>query len=155
MKNVGNNFGFRHGWCSRANPSPEYRAWSAIKSRCLNPKVKCFERYGGRGIRICDRWRYSFANFMADVGPRPSPQHTIERTDNDGHYEPGNVIWALRIDQQNNRRNTIFVSLRGERIPLAEACRILNLDHNAVWMRIDRGMSPEAAIAVPLRKYRS
>ena len=74
-------------------------------SRCANPKVKCFERYGGRGIAVCDRWRSSFENFLADMGKRPSDKHSIDRyPDNDGNYETGNVRWATAYDQNNNKR---------------------------------------------------
>lgn len=149
----GNKFGFRHGHCSRKNPSPEYRAWSAIKSRCLNPNVDCFDRYGGRGIKVCARWRRSFRIFLADVGPRPTPKHSIERIDNDGDYRPGNVRWALPKQQQNNRRDTIFVNLRGKRVSLALACDNLSITRNTIWMRINRGMSPDEAISLPVRTY--
>lgn len=153
MAVVGNQHGFRHGWCSRDNPSPEYRAWSAIKSRCLNSNVECFDRYGGRGIKVCARWRRSFKSFLADVGPRPTPRHSIERIDNDEDYRPGNVKWALPGEQQNNRRNTIFVRHRGKRVPLAIACADLGVNRNTIWMRISRGMTPDAAIALSVRNY--
>lgn len=95
----------RHGHAAR-NPlarSPEYRAWDAMKSRCYNPKARGYAGYGGRGIAVCDRWRYSFENFLADMGERPSPEHSLDRIDNDGNYEPGNVRWATRSEQQRNR----------------------------------------------------
>lgn len=82
----------------------EYRIWSGIKSRCLNPNVKQYKDYGGRGIEICERWRDNFAAFYADMGPRPSRLHSIDRIDNDGHYEPGNCRWATFADQGTNKR---------------------------------------------------
>jgi hypothetical protein len=92
--------GRRHGgW-----RSPEYRIWRGMKIRCCNPRSKDFPRYGGRGIRVCQRWLDSFAAFLADVGPRPAPHLTLDRIDNDGHYEPGNVRWATRSEQQQNKR---------------------------------------------------
>lgn len=125
-----------------------------MKTRCLNPNSQNFKDYGGRGIEVCDRW-LSFENFIADVGRRPSPQHSLDRYPNkNGNYEPGNVRWALPREQQNNRRNTIEVTVEGVRVPLSEACEKLGINSNTVWMRIDRGWSPERAIAVPARSYR-
>jgi len=84
--------------------SSEHKIWSLAKDRCGNPKNKRFDRYGGRGIKMCDRWLNSFANFFADMGPRPSPQHSIDRyPNNDGNYEPGNCRWATRKEQAHHR----------------------------------------------------
>jgi hypothetical protein len=83
---------------------PEYAIWTAMKQRCSNPKVKQWKDYGGRGITVCAAWTASFSTFIADVGRRPSPELTIDRIDNDGHYEPGNVQWATRKHQVLNRR---------------------------------------------------
>ena len=82
----------------------EYKRWSQIKQRCLNPKCKGWKDYGGRGIKICDRWKNSFANFLSDVGLRPEPHLTLDRINNDGNYEPGNMRWATRAEQSRNRR---------------------------------------------------
>lgn len=87
--------------------TPEYRIWDAMKARCCNLNNKHFKNYGGRGIRVCDRWLDSFANFLADVGRRPSPNHSIDRINNDGNYEPGNVRWATRHEQNLNKRPSI------------------------------------------------
>lgn len=75
-----------------------------MKARCTNPKGKDWNRYGGRGIRVCDRWLNSFENFLADMGRRPGPGYSIERKENDGNYEPGNCCWATAKDQAKNRR---------------------------------------------------
>jgi hypothetical protein len=82
---------------------PEYNTWAGMHSRCENPKEAGYKNYGGRGITVCERWR-SFENFYADVGDRPSPKHSIDRINNDGNYEPGNVRWATRTEQNRNRR---------------------------------------------------
>lgn len=84
--------------------SPEYGTWVNIKGRCLNPNSPKYPDYGGRGIQMCDRWKSSFAAFLADMGPRPAGRYTIERLDNDGHYEPGNCIWATYAVQSRNKR---------------------------------------------------
>lgn len=82
----------------------EYRCWTHIKTRCYNPRIKNFDCYGGRGITVCERWRDSFENFLADMGRRPSPNHSIDRYPNpDGNYEPSNCRWATRSQQEQNK----------------------------------------------------
>ena len=97
-------------------PTPEYEVWHAIKSRCLNPKTKSFKDYGARGIKLCERWM-SYENFLADLGRRPSPQHSIDRRDNDGNYEPGNCRWATRSEQQQNKRVGILMNTNSSGVP--------------------------------------
>lgn len=131
---------------------PEYRAWVSIKSRCLNPNVKSYQDYGARGVTICEEWKNDFSAFYRCVGARPTAKHSIDRyPNNDGNYEPGNVRWADKLEQTANRRNTVWVTIDGEKTPMSDACRLLDLNHNAVWMRISRGASPEEAIALVQR----
>lgn len=82
----------------------EYFVWSNMKNRCTNKNCDKYEYYGGRGIQVCARWQKSFVAFLEDVGERPSLQHSLDRIDNDGNYEPGNVRWATRFEQMNNQR---------------------------------------------------
>lgn len=83
---------------------PEYKIWAGMLNRCSNPANTGFENYGGRGIAVCQRWKEDFKNFFEDIGPRPTPKHSIDRIENDGDYEPGNVRWATKKQQLANQR---------------------------------------------------
>ena len=83
---------------------PEYNIWAGMLARCRNPNTASYESYGGRGISVCDKWQNDFAEFYRDMGPRPSPKHSIDRIDSDGNYEPGNCRWATPDIQALNRR---------------------------------------------------
>ena len=87
--------------------NPEYYVWRGMKSRCYNKNNPSYKNYGGRGIQVCDEWRNSFLTFFADVGPRPTPRHSIDRIDNGNGYEPSNVRWATWCEQALNRRPAI------------------------------------------------
>jgi hypothetical protein len=84
--------------------TPEYKAWSFMKYRCLCTSFPQYKDYGGRGITVCKRWNNSFMEFYNDVGPRPSNKHSIDRINNDGNYEPSNVKWSTKLEQNRNKR---------------------------------------------------
>lgn len=86
--------------------TPEYAAWGAMIQRCTNPRHPRWKYYGARGITICQRWRDSFPAFLADMGPRPSAGHSLDRVNNDGHYEPSNCRWATWPEQRANRSDS-------------------------------------------------
>jgi hypothetical protein len=96
----------KHGHCARRSTgeTSEYRSWRHMVERCENPSEKRYASYGGRGIKVCDRWKNNFSAFLADMGQKPSPKHSIDRKDNDLGYEPGNCRWATPKQQAHNRR---------------------------------------------------
>jgi hypothetical protein len=141
-----------HGECTAKNKSPEYRVWGHINGRCHNPSDAAFSDYGGRGICVADEWRNSFAAFLAHVGRRPSKLHTLDRINNDGNYEPGNVRWATRIEQNNNRRSNRRLEFDGQVKTLAEWGRAIGIDSLTIWARIyAHGWTVERALTTPLR----
>ncbi len=90
----------RHGMAG----TPEYRAWAAMRMRCVNPNMEHWDSYGGRGITVCAKWLNSFGAFYQDMGPRPTSKHSLDRIDNDGNYEPSNCRWATGCQQSSNKR---------------------------------------------------
>jgi hypothetical protein len=132
--------------------SVEYSSWHNMLDRCNNPNNKRYKDWGGRGITVCERWNV-FENFLADMGLKPSPEHEIDRIDNDGNYEPGNCRWAPLLVQANNRRDNHPFTINGRTQTIAQWARESNIDPVKLRRRIEAGWSPEAIRAL-LRIYR-
>lgn len=126
--------------------TPEYGAWVNMKKRCYSKSHKSYEHYGARGVTVCDRWRESFENFYADMGPRPGPEFSIDRIDNDRGYEPGNCRWATSVEQANNRRGCTCVEVDGKSMTISELARAHSLPRRTVADRLKRGLSPTDAV---------
>jgi hypothetical protein len=124
-----------------------------MKQRCYDQNFSCYADYGGRGIKVCERWRDNFEAFLEDMGRKPSRSYTLERIDNDRGYEPGNVKWATRAEQANNRRNVILITHDGQSHSIAEWERIKGVRPGSIKQRIWSGWSPGRAITEPFRKH--
>lgn len=131
--------------------SLEYNSWGSMIQRCTNPKNHKFPIYGGRGIMVCGRWLHSFENFLEDMGPRPSPKHSIERLDNDGPYTPKNSKWGTATDQNNNKRNSRRLTFGGETMTIAQWEKCLGFHRDVIWARLKSGWSVEKALSTPPR----
>ena len=151
MENLGNR---KHGARMNNKAQPEYTIWRGIKARCLNPKTAAYALYGGRGIRVCLPWRLSFEQFFKDMGPKPSPRHTIDRINNNRGYNKKNCRWATMKEQQNNRRNNVLVQIGEETKTLSQWCEIYQIHIATVGKRRDKGWSIVDAIQKPLMRNR-
>ena len=130
--------------------SQEYGIWEGIVGRCTNPSNSRWKDYGGRGIRICDEWRESFSAFLGCVGERPSRQHFIDRfPNNDGHYEPGNVRWATRSEQQRNRRNNHVLTAFDKTQTLTAWAQETGIGVGAIRQRLRYNWPVEVALTLP------
>lgn len=122
-----------------------------MRRRCIDPNFIKFPRYGGRGIKVCKRWD-KFENFFADMGPKPTPEHTINRLDNDGNYEPGNCAWATSIEQRVNKPDVRLLTAFGRTQPLQYWADEFNMTAWTLNDRIvNRKMSIEEALTRPLK----
>lgn len=138
--------------------TPECDAWNSMKARCSDPNHKFWEHYGGRGIKVCCEWlgEHGFENFLAHIGPRTSPKHSLDRWPNqNGNYEPGNVRWATQKEQCRNLRNNRFATHEGKTQCIGAWAEELGLTIPFLWGRVVRqGMTIEQAIKTP-RRYKT
>lgn len=134
---------------------PLYSTWRHMIDRCENPKDDSYYWYGARGISICAEWRNSFAAFVQYLGPKPSSEHTIDRIDNDGNYEPGNVRWATREQQNRNKRNNHWIEIAGRNLLQADWAKIGGMLDGTLHTRVKVfGWDPEKAVTTPVKRRR-
>lgn len=143
---------FRHGGAGRRRHTPEYRAWWQAKERCFNPKCQRYPAYGGRGITMHDGWVHDFSAFLAHIGPRPSAAHSLDRIDVDGNYAPGNVRWATKREQDENRRATRRYDFHGDRVTIRELSERSGVPYSLLRSRLDRGWPIDRALMQPTRR---
>lgn len=142
---------FKHGHCSH----PLYNVWRGLHERCYNEKTESYRHYGGRGIKVCERWS-DFKNFLKDMGERPLPTDTIDRIDNNGDYEPDNCRWADHKTQCRNRRTNHLLTCDGQTKTLAEWAEITGIGYATIKTRVDNlGWSDSAAIKTPINQLYS
>lgn len=128
----------------------EYKTWCGIKRRCYNVNERSYSRYGGRGIRMSDSWRNSFESFFADMGPRPSAKHSIDRIDNDGPYSKENCRWTDAGQQAANRRDNLNLTMGDLTFSLSEWSRRTGIKAATIKYRIRSGWSIDRALSAPV-----
>jgi hypothetical protein len=143
----------QHGDAAHGKPSPEWKAWRAMRERCGKPQHKAYARYGGRGISVCDRWSI-YENFLADMGRRTSPKHSLDRINNDGNYEPGNCRWATNTQQSTNRSSSQFLTLDGKRMTMSQWAKAHGMATSRLGRRLSSGWDLRRALTAPMRQTR-
>jgi hypothetical protein len=131
----------------------EYKIRMGMIARCYNPSSPNFKNYGGRGITVCDEWKNDFITFFKYVGKRPSPKHSLDRIDNDGNYEPGNVRWATQKQQSNNARHNHKITIHEWTMNLCQWARFVGKKESAISERLKKGWPPAKAIFYPIKHY--
>lgn len=123
--------------------SPEYTAWICMKDRCYNDNREHYQDYGGRGIVVCDEWKHSFETFFADMGPRPSLDHSIDRIDVNGHYCKENCRRATRKEQQSNLRNNVWLMYKGRKMLQRHIAIEMGIEATTLRAWLKRGLTPD------------
>lgn len=132
-----------------------YKSWDAMVQRCTNPNSTAWKDYGARGITVCERW-LTFENFYADMGDRPFPGASLDRINNDGNYEPGNVRWVTRVENARNTRINRFIEHRGERLCLSAWAEKAGISPSLLSARIGRlGWTFERAVSTPPQRRKA
>lgn len=135
----------------RTHELPEYSVWSGMRRRCNIPEDAAYKNYGGRGIKLCDEWNgpRGFVRFYLDMGPRPGPEYSIERTNNDLGYSKENCIWATMQDQLSNTRRNVYYLYKGQKMTLPQIARASGTPLPRLRLRVSRGLSAEEAVSLP------
>ena len=128
--------------------SPEYKIWDSMRQRCHNPNNKKYHLYGARGITVCEEWRNSFEAFYRDMGPKPTPNHSIDRRENDKGYSKENCRWVTQKEQNNNKGNNLNFTYQGKTQNLMQWSQELGFNYHNVKYRIHNGMLFEVAIQI-------
>ncbi len=143
------NRSYKHGLVKTS----EYHTWSGLIQRCTNKKSDSYEYYGGDGVSVCKRWRDSFENFYADMGPKPTPKHTIDRYPNQkGNYEPGNCRWATKEQQSSNMSSNVLITHEGKTLTISNWARLLLLNRNTISKRLKMGLESKDILGSADRK---
>ena len=142
-----------HGHSSYSKASPEYRCYYNMLTRCYDSTNHHFDNYGGRGIVVCEHWRESFLYFLADMGPRPTPKHSLDRIDNNGNYSPANCRWATTEQQQSNRTDNHYLTHDGVKLTVSAWARKIGIRPISLLMRIRRGETTERALSNANRRH--
>lgn len=127
----------------------EYKTWEGMLRRCNCRSSSRYSRYGGRGIKVCERWS-SFENFLSDMGSHPGGEFSIERIDNNGNYEPANCRWATREEQGSNKRNNIHITFRGETLTVSQWARRIGMSRKGLLARLVKAWTIEESITTPI-----
>lgn len=143
----------RHGCSYKGKWTRAYSSWASMIQRCQNPKSSRFSSHGGRGIKVCERWKL-FDNFLEDMGEPPSSKHSIERENNDGNYEPGNCRWATAKEQARNTRRNKLVTVGGVVRCIAEWAEISGINVRSIHSRLEDGWPEDIAVTKKTRKIK-
>lgn len=143
-----------HGHSRKGRITSEFHTWASMIKRCSNPAADDYQRYGGRGISVCERWANSFETFLSDMGPKLSPKHSIDRINNNGNYEPGNCRWLTEKDQQRNRRDNRQVEFNGRTQCISAWAEELGVVESRIRYRLNRGWTAARALTEPVRHGR-
>jgi hypothetical protein len=143
----------KHGAATYRHPTPEYRIWSHMRQRCGNPRDHRYRLYGARGITVDISWLHDFPQFLADMGPRPSPRHSLERRNNDGPYSPDNCYWATQAQQTRNTRQNVFLTWDNQTYCLTDWAHILGITLNNLRYRL-RHWPYDKVFTTPPQRHR-